>query len=196
MENLFNYSKFEKQISEQFSYYKANERPKHFRYCLDFGTFCFILDVPTIKTQFCFDDSWDYKGAQEEAANARTNVNYFLSQNMEQLDRKIKSYQKALENMQNWPQVYKYYFLNNYSGDNTFKYLDHWSFYSNLEKPLNSYGWAQPIPSDAIPATTEDIKKILAAYEIIKQDFKKRLTTYLKRFGLSKIDSWTYWGQA
>ena len=45
---------------------------------------------------------------------------------------------------------------------------------------------------NAQEATIEDIKLILETLEAEKAKFLKRLNTYLKRYGLSKIHSWTY----
>ena len=41
--------------------------------------------------------------------------------------------------------------------------------------------------------TEEERQTVLSAYKQIREDFEKRLNTYLKRYGLSKIDTWTYW---
>jgi DNA-binding transcriptional ArsR family regulator len=35
--------------------------------------------------------------------------------------------------------------------------------------------------------------ELLAAYEFAKKQFEKRLNTYLKRYGVGKLHTWTYW---
>ena len=40
--------------------------------------------------------------------------------------------------------------------------------------------------------TPKDKEQILASLEIEKAKFTKRLNTYLKKYGLSKINTWTY----
>ena len=40
---------------------------------------------------------------------------------------------------------------------------------------------------------SEDVEKIIIAYEDVRSRFAKRLDTYLKRYGLSKVRSWSYW---
>ena len=44
--------------------------------------------------------------------------------------------------------------------------------------------------------TAEDFEAVRKAYEATGNDFRKRLGTYLKRYGLSKVQSWTYWKDA
>jgi hypothetical protein len=39
----------------------------------------------------------------------------------------------------------------------------------------------------------QDIENMLDWLEIAKANFTKRLQTYLKRFWLSKLHTWTYW---
>jgi hypothetical protein len=41
--------------------------------------------------------------------------------------------------------------------------------------------------------TEEDVQKIKVALEEEKEKFKKRLVTYLKKYGTSKLKVWTYW---
>ena len=38
----------------------------------------------------------------------------------------------------------------------------------------------------------EDIQLIIDGLEIVLKNFEKRLDTYLKKYGLSKIQTWTY----
>ena len=41
-------------------------------------------------------------------------------------------------------------------------------------------------------ATKEDLLLIIEVYKQQIENFKKRLNTYLKRYGLSKLTTWTY----
>ena len=38
----------------------------------------------------------------------------------------------------------------------------------------------------------DDIQRIIVGYEEVGKRFRKRLQTYLKRYGLSKLNVWTY----
>lgn len=42
----------------------------------------------------------------------------------------------------------------------------------------------------------EDFRLMRRAYMTVRTDFKKRLNAYWKRFGASKIHTWTYWTEA
>ena len=55
--------------------------------------------------------------------------------------------------------------------------------------------WRQPwdqIPEGHEQLTDAEKNAILYGVEVVKEQFKKRLNTYLKRYGLTKIHSWTY----
>ena len=43
------------------------------------------------------------------------------------------------------------------------------------------------------PVSEKDRKLIVEAYQKEKELFSKRLETYIKRYGLSKVNSWSYW---
>ena len=42
----------------------------------------------------------------------------------------------------------------------------------------------------------EDRERLYEGYVKLCNDFEKRLRTYLKRYGLTKVHSWTYWRDA
>lgn len=50
-------------------------------------------------------------------------------------------------------------------------------------------------PAGAREINDEDIRLIRAGYAKLRADFKKRLDAYWKRFGNTKIHTWTYWTQ-
>ena len=52
--------------------------------------------------------------------------------------------------------------------------------------------WEKP-EADYIKLSDEDKKLVIEAHEIELQKFEKRLNTYLKRFGTSKLYTWSYW---
>lgn len=39
---------------------------------------------------------------------------------------------------------------------------------------------------------TDDIQRIIDGLQEVRKSFDKRLNTYLKRYGLSKINAWSY----
>jgi len=51
-------------------------------------------------------------------------------------------------------------------------------------------------PINARDLNAEDIRLIRAGYAKVRADYKKRLNAYWKRFGASKLHTWTYWTEA
>lgn len=52
------------------------------------------------------------------------------------------------------------------------------------------------LPDGARSINAEDMRLIRAGYAKVRRDFRKRLSTWWKRFGASKIRTWTYWTEA
>lgn len=44
--------------------------------------------------------------------------------------------------------------------------------------------------------TNEDMRRLRRAYMAVRADFRKRLNAYWKRFGASRVRTWTYWTEA
>lgn len=44
--------------------------------------------------------------------------------------------------------------------------------------------------------TDEDMRRMRRGYMAVRRDFRRRLNAYWKRFGASKIHTWTYWTEA
>lgn len=142
------------------------------------------IEKPRIKTRFCFGyhlsrfDNDDYDRATSAARAAQKSVDFFKRENL----REMVEYIEALKD-------------------------DSLTWYSRKHYTTNPPGsrcralackrrWEEPRPyekDDFIPLTAEDLENVVAGYEIALADFEKRLNTYLKRYGLSKVDTWTYW---
>lgn len=41
-----------------------------------------------------------------------------------------------------------------------------------------------------------DMKRMRRGYMVVRERYRKRLNAYWKRFGASKIHTWTYWTEA
>lgn len=140
-----------------------------------------------IKTDFCFgygfcgvSDLEESKAANNMASYARTNENYFINKNLEKIDSLI-SYVKESKII---------IIFNHYYGGKENSLIKNYRCYKdqyNLEydNPKNTLG-------NYRIATSEEKEKILNCLEEQREDFKKRLNSYLKRYGLSKIHSWSY----
>ena len=192
---MINYKKFENVINEEFSYYRPAERKKSFAYCVDLGEFCFIFDRPEINKDFCFDDSWDYEGAQESAEHARTSTNYFINENMKPLIKRLEHLKEIYKKTTDLKENYKVIWCDSYNGNNKIKDINILHNYGNGQF-VNDWGARQTIPEDAREVKPEEIKTLIEDFKTVIEDFKKRLNTYLKKYGLSKVHSWTFWGEA
>lgn len=139
------------------------------------------FEKPDIKTRFCFGHGQygittteETNSACNMAAHARTSEQYFIDENLEDINDKIKRIKEA-DKVYLIQKYYKTEKIRDIRTDDYFRY------YPEEMQRLN-----------AQEATVEDIKLILETLEAEKAKFLKRLNTYLKRYGLSKIHSWTY----
>lgn len=135
------------------------------------------ISKPSIETRFCYGYGSDGITNEEErisashcAALARSDQDWFINENIQQSDilNRIEEFKKHDALISKEP-----------TGDQ--KLFIFWN--------RSSY-WEQDREYIEIP---EDLNKLLInAYSWILEDFKKRLNTYLKRYGLKSVHSWSY----
>ena len=161
------------------------------------------IEKPTIETKFCFwyhdspYDTNDYDRANDAENYARTHEDYFINENLEGLNRSIENIKEALnsENLRT-KHCNNYYILKhhwNWDSENCkirgFDVLD--KYEEKGEKARQ-----QMNGNDLELMTREDLENWLEWLETVKAQFTKRLNTYLKRYWLSKLHTWTYWADA
>lgn len=143
-----------------------------------------VIEKPRIKTKFCFgyhlsrfnDD--DYDRATDAAKYARESVEYFKRENLREEIRVLE----ALKD-----DDLKLYSRKHYCSS---------PLGSRCRALVSRETWEDLKPyeqDDFIPITDEERESIIREHEIALADFEKRLDSYLKRYGLSKVDTWTYW---
>lgn len=152
-----------------------DKRAGHFAKLSNGGIFA--IERPSICTEFCFGESgYDYDDAQRAAQHARTDSEYFKAEN--------------LRNFSEWIEVLE---RGTWRGGpaRVFSYLTAGGFARlEIRRPYREqYAAGSPI-------TDEDRAKLLDAYRAAYAALEKRLDTYLKRYGLSKLHVWTYWRDA
>ena len=133
------------------------------------------IEKTKIKTNFCFGYGFCGISSDEEenaaarmAVRAEQDKNYFIEKNIEPLDRQIKALQSD------------YNIALSYSG-------------ANVGSVVTMGKWDEYLEfCQGQPLTDEDRSAYIEALQEEKAAFMKRLQAYLKRFGLSKIESWTY----
>lgn len=145
------------------------------------------IEKENIQTSFCFGyslsryDSKDYDNANDMVNYAYTNEQYFINENLQIFDRK-------LEDLKN----YNLFLIRNYNNapkDSKCKALV-------FKSDWQVMNFSEQDKDELTPVSEQDKQKIIKAYEIERDNFEKRVKTYLKKYGLSKIRAWSYWQDA
>ena len=133
------------------------------------------FEKPSIKKDFCFgyDDFYSNQDdADEMAAHARTNERYFIEKNLEEINRLIKSLESG-----------KVYARKGYDDSVNLRSLV-------FEKYLRTYEFEKE-KCDELSGS--DVAGLIEMAKNERRKFEKRLGTYLKRYGTSKLNIWTYY---
>lgn len=167
------------------------------------------FDKPDIKKDFCFGHGCngystdeEHEAAISQRENAVTNQDYFLNENLQDIDAQIAivdAYLNAKGNEEefiknkygkNFPHyVYRggkpYLFYAKYKKDEEVRYTFYTDYELENELHYNKESFIRAM-------TDAEMQQILTILEAEKEKFTKRLNTYLKKYGLSKIHAWTY----
>lgn len=140
------------------------------------------IERPSIETSFCYGYGYcgvsteeDYQDAARMANHARTNEDYFVEENL----RGLNEYIEALGNDNHTAYM---------TGSNGLVQLH----FCNQWEAEQQKRWAEHGNYKMFVLTDEERKEIAGYYRMEVERFTKRLKTYLKRYGLSKVHSWTY----
>lgn len=150
------------------------------------------IEKPRIKTDFCFGmgmfgtySDEEFERAENAAENARTNEEYFISENLKQVTESIEMLNLCLA------RKLECYTYTAYSGQPETSRLKTYSVVYIADNPEYEPGrWSNL--KDVQKLENGDIQRIIDGLEVVKERFTKRLHTYLKRYGLSKLNVWTY----
>ena len=149
------------------------------------------IDKPRIKKDFCFGYGMylqctdeDFRRADGMREKAEKDVNYFMEKNLEEINGKIQALKQDRKNV---------YTSLHYIGQEPGDLLKSYLVTREWETPNNEFDnrvfWNL---KDIKQLDNDDIALIVAGLEEVKKSFIKRLNTYLKKYGLSKINAWTY----
>lgn len=144
------------------------------------------VEKESIKKNFCFGysdsmyDTKDYDRANNMAHYAKTSVDYFRKENLNRLNKCIEFYSDTRN---------KLFFQNHYTGqkNNILKCIDS---FKEWDCPKDIFNKEYKIFT---PLSEKDRALLVDAYKKELELFTKRLETYIKRYGLSKVRSWSYW---
>ena len=143
------------------------------------------IDKKSIQKNFCFGyhdskfDTESFDRANELAERASKDVHYFLKQNYHHA-----GYARTIE-LINDSHRYMAYMIPHYCGQDDDCKIYCVNFVNVWEK--------DKVPENAIILTNEDLIEYKKALVEAIKSFTKRLNAYLKRYGMSKVNTWSYW---
>jgi hypothetical protein len=142
-----------------------------------------------IKTEFCWaDEGAPYEHYKQVHKTQDSLQQYFLYENLRQYDDLIKELETR---KREYSDIIPVFFEIEWCSIGKLGYAD----------GVHAYRWYQVNDSEQDPRTRDLIHRmsdaeIKQAIAILKEElakFEKRLHTYLKRYGTSKLHTWTYW---
>lgn len=166
-----------KQVFEE--YLTASKSPSEKKYyvgAVRLGGGYYLLEKPHIENRFCWaDEGPEYEHYLAVTSNKDALAEYFVSENLSGLNRKIKN----LENLGKTIYV---------------------SQPAQRDKSVYFYepycSWHGPDREGDALITDEQRDILIKALTWSRELFKKRLNAYLKKYGTSKLHTWTYWRDA
>lgn len=156
-----------------------------------------VVEKQSLKKQFCFGESgYDMDDAMDMCRLAETNEDYFTNENMKELATWLEDLREVKEGSS------RYFAVIYRSPNSRIGYLNFRRDWAVLED-LGGSAVVDELPGKIVKAlgenteyriaTEEDIDRLIAAYDAAAEAHYKRIQTYLKRYGLSKVRTWTYW---
>lgn len=170
----------------------------HYSDVIKIDKYLLPIEKSTIKRTFCYGCGMYDTATEEEMENAhrqcdraKSDTNYFITENLTDINMSINKL--------------KYFLIADHKEKEQFRLKNNLPYYIQFTKPFivrNSelfegfYSFfkeeEESYYKDKKELTVEEIQLIINALEEEKTRFTKRLNTYLKKYGLSKIDTWTY----
>lgn len=161
------------------------------------------IDKKSIKKHFCFgeDGGESYDAALSMARTARTSADYFKRENMQEHIEWIEALQEQLDFCNNSEKMPPdWWYLIGHHKKSKIAYI----YTAKLTDIINALGgscFVRDLPGTKIDfwgATytipgAGDLEKIIEAYKEAAAQHEKRVNTYLKKYGLEYVHSWTYW---
>lgn len=141
------------------------------------GAYWFI-EKPSIENRFCFHDEGPDYEFYKSLSNEERLAAYFKSKNLSKFNNKIERIEKGDKHTQDKRVWYKIH-------DGARLEL---RFYELGFRDNEACGWKL--------CTDEEKSVILKGLKFGRDMLEKRLNTYLKKYGVSKIHTWTYWADA
>lgn len=160
-------------------------------YFIEHNGFLFDIPKPKIQTDFCFSYGYSGVATQEDmeeagkmAEHAKKSEQYFIDKNLKEINDMIKFLKEVKED---W----------SVGGTHRYHMTIHGRYIGQTSDcKLRGYGLFDTFrgfPTEGERIDDEALlDKVIAGYEEVKEAFIKRLNTYLKRYGLTKVNTWSY----
>lgn len=133
----------------------------------------YMIPKPGIENRFCFrDEGEEYEFYKSLLRDDKKMAEYFKQENLSDFDRKIGRIEKG-----------------DYCGDTRI----FWKNGNGSTLYISFDSWQT---DGYTPCTEEEKKLILMGLKFGREMFEKKLDTYLKRYGVSKLHTWSYWADA
>lgn len=165
-------AKYKKWLEEYASTQKdADYYRKYFVGAVKLNDGYYLMSKPSIETKFCFhDEGPNYEFYKELMADDKKMKDYFIDKNLRNIDIRIDQ----LQSMR--PMIIT-------------------SSWSDNRKSYEEENYRYEREGD-VRMTEAQRSELVKALQWKRAQFDKRLQTYLKRYGLTKIHTWTYWKDA
>ena len=170
-------AQFVEWLKEYISKYRESYSTQHSVGAIKLHDGYYLINKPSIDNRFCFHDEGEnyeyYKHLMEDRETRL--AKHFKTENLSEFDNKIDRITKG----------------GDYGTDKRVWY----KVLENGETELCFYSsWG--VPDNYTECSEDDKKLILKGLKFGRAMFEKRLDAYLKRYGTSKIHTWTYWADA
>nr|DAO98396.1 MAG TPA: hypothetical protein [Bacteriophage sp.]DAU98941.1 MAG TPA: hypothetical protein [Bacteriophage sp.] len=150
------------------------------------------FDKPKIQKDFCFGAGMYARATDEEmeetqsmVEHARTSENFFKRKNLEEINSQIENLYQALEG------EYEVYTSLHYYGQEIGSRLKSYSICRISQNPEYAPGYWSNC-RDLKKCGKDEIEIIISGLEQVRKAFAKRIDTYLKKYGTSKVNAWSY----
>lgn len=148
-----------------------------------------VKEKEKVRTRFCYgeDGGESYNIALNNCEAVSSKFDVFLRENLKYLDRDIEEIKQMIKEVGQTAWIKRAFIGNNYEESDKLKFFV--ILYTGRE---NGYSAKVKLRQ----ATKEDLFKILDLYMQFRADRIKKCKAYWKRFGGSKLHTWTYWENA
>lgn len=152
------------------------------------------IEKQRIATKFCFGESgYDADDAARMAYHARTSQDYFKKENMSHFDNWIQeitgdNVMVVTQSYRESKRICSVQFMK------PWQVVDAFGVCVDLRDVAGKTFMYRNVPHRIV--TPEEKQIILDAYRKARAAHEKKVDSYLKRYGTSKVESWTYWRDA